>query len=139
MVARSNATWPLVQIEIPIRLRPLNAALRSHVFTNRRHAKEQRQLVAMFLGGHVPILRDATARGARFAVLVTRYAPRQLDAHDGLPGACKHVVDEIAAAIGLDDRDPRIAWSYAQRPAVARPRGVPGAYAVGIEIAEVLA
>ncbi len=60
-------------------------------------------------------------------ITVTRVAPGALDAHDNLPPACKAIVDAIAAWIGLDDRDPRLTWRYAQ----ARDGK---SYAVGIRI-----
>jgi len=59
--------------------------------------------------------RLSTAPALPLTVTVTRVAPgRGLDPHDNLPGACKHVVDAIAAWIGIDDRDPRITWRYDQ-------------------------
>lgn len=33
---------------------------------------------------------------------------------DNLPGAFKHVRDGMADALGIDDGDARLAWSYAQ-------------------------
>lgn len=49
-------------------------------------------------------------------VTITRIANSSgLDPHDGLPASCKQVVDVIARAYGIDDRDPRIAWRYDQR------------------------
>lgn len=55
-------------------------------------------------------------------VLVTRFAPSEgLDRHDGLPASQKHVVDGVADALGIEDNDPRVSWSYAQ---VKGPYGV---------------
>lgn len=48
-------------------------------------------------------------------VTVTRLSPGTLDAHDNLRSACKHVVDGIADAFNVKDRDPRISWRYGQR------------------------
>lgn len=49
-------------------------------------------------------------------VTVTRIAASSgLDPHDGLPASCKPVVDAIAEAFGVDDRDPRVTWRYDQR------------------------
>lgn len=47
-------------------------------------------------------------------ITVERVAKGTLDAHDNLPGACKHVVDAIAEWLGVDDSDSRLAWRYAQ-------------------------
>jgi hypothetical protein len=48
-------------------------------------------------------------------VTFTRVAPgRGLDPEENLPGSCKAVKDEVAAVLGVDDRDPRVAWKYEQ-------------------------
>lgn len=47
-------------------------------------------------------------------VQITRVAPRSLDT-DNLAGACKHVRDGIADALGVDDRHSHlVAYSYSQ-------------------------
>lgn len=49
-------------------------------------------------------------------VTVTRVAPsRGLDPHDGLGAALKGVIDGIADALGIDDRDSRVQWRLLQR------------------------
>jgi hypothetical protein len=49
-------------------------------------------------------------------VLLRRVAPSNgLDRHDNLPGSVKAVVDQIAAWLTIDDRDPRVTWAYDQR------------------------
>lgn len=55
-------------------------------------------------------------------VRIVRLAPAQLD-DDNLARACKAVRDEVAAWLGVDDRDPRVTWVCAQEKA---PRGVYG-------------
>lgn len=60
-------------------------------------------------------------------VLMTRIAPRALD-DDNLRGALKACRDGVADALGVDDRDPRVMWSYDQK------RGRPGEYAVEITV-----
>lgn len=62
-------------------------------------------------------------------VTMTRIAPRFLD-DDNIRGACKAVRDGIADRLGIDDRDPRVAWRYEQR------RGRPKEYAVHVRIEE---
>lgn len=48
-------------------------------------------------------------------VTFTRVAPgRGLDPEENLPGSCKAVKDELAAILGVDDRDPRVTWVYEQ-------------------------
>jgi len=72
------------------------------------NARKQRNLVT-----HA--LRNKPKPALPLVVTVTRVAPGQgLDPHDNLPGACKHVVDTIAAWLAIDDRDERITWRYAQ-------------------------
>lgn len=49
-------------------------------------------------------------------VTITRVAPsRGLDPHDGLGAALKGVIDGVADALGVDDRDPRVVWKLEQR------------------------
>ncbi|MGI9117209.1 MAG: hypothetical protein ACR2JV_06205 [Gaiellales bacterium] len=60
------------------------------------------------------------------AVRITRVAPRRLDA-DNLAASAKHVQDGAALALGIDDGDARVRWTYAQRS------GGPSVYAVEID------
>lgn len=62
-------------------------------------------------------------------VVITRVSPRPLDS-DNLTGSAKHVRDEVAAWLGVDDRDPRVEWLVAQEK---------GPAAVAIEVAPVAA
>ena len=56
-------------------------------------------------------------------VTLTRIAPRQMDG-DNLQGALKGVRDEVAACLGVDDRDARVTWVYGQERGKAREYGV---------------
>lgn len=47
-------------------------------------------------------------------VTLTRMSPGTLDEHDNLPSAFKHIVDQLAAWLGVDDADERVTWKYAQ-------------------------
>lgn len=47
-------------------------------------------------------------------VCLTRHSSGTLDAHDNLPSAFKHIVDELAVWLGVDDADPRVQWRYEQ-------------------------
>jgi hypothetical protein len=60
-------------------------------------------------------------------VTLTRIAPRELD-DDNLSGGFKSVRDGVADWLGIDDRDPRVKWAYAQR------KGAPKQYAAEILI-----
>ena len=58
--------------------------------------------------------RAAVGKGP-WLVTVSRISPGPgVDAHDNLPAAAKHVVDEVAAWLGIDDRSPLVTWRYAQ-------------------------
>lgn len=70
-----------------------------------------------------------TEAGVPLTVALTRVAPRQLD-DDNLRGALKGVRDEVAAMLGVDDRDPVVTWQYAQR------KGKPKEWAVEVRIEE---
>ena len=52
--------------------------------------------------------------GCDAVVTLIRISPRELD-DDNLRGALKHVRDGVADRLGIDDRDPRVEWRYAQR------------------------
>lgn len=60
-------------------------------------------------------------------VKLIRIAPRELDG-DNLQSAFKAVRDGIADRLGMDDRDPRVVWIYAQE------RGKPKEYSARIQI-----
>lgn len=61
-------------------------------------------------------LRRALQGGRRLVVMLERQSRGVLD-DDNLRGAFKGVRDEIALWLGIDDRDPRVRWSYAQQRA----------------------
>jgi hypothetical protein len=89
-----------------------------------KRKKEQRAAVERALGvqRYFP---------AALVVTLTRIAPsaRGLDG-DNLQSAFKAIRDEVADWLGIDDRDPRVSWAYAQE------KGAPKSYAVRIEIRE---
>lgn len=94
-------------IEIRIRTAPGQNA-REHWRDRHRRVKGEREIVAWLLKGKQ---RPALP----CVVLLRRVAPSNgLDAHDNLPGSLKGVVDGIAEWLGIDDRDPRVKWTYAQ-------------------------
>jgi len=59
-------------------------------------------------------------------VIMTRISPRELDEHDNLRSALKHIVDVIADILvpglkaGRADGDKQIEWAYAQRKGLAK-------------------
>ena len=78
--------------------------------------------------GDVGPFRAAAGPGP-WSVTLTRVAPSAgLDAHDNLSASFKAIVDELARWLGVDDRNPRVRWQYAQER---------GPWAVRIRIEEV--
>lgn len=77
---------------------------RDHWQVKRKRAKAQRQMAAAL----VPRF------GLPCVVTLTRVSPRMLD-DDNLQSALKAVRDGVADRLGVDDRDPRVEWRYAQR------------------------
>jgi hypothetical protein len=53
------------------------------------------------------------ALGPLLVVTLTRVAPRELD-DDNLRGALKGVRDQVASALGVDDRSRLVRWDYGQ-------------------------
>ena len=121
----------MIRVVLPLRL-VSEANARCHWSQKARRVKEHRQVTHMALAGAVAAL---PAHALRIQVLVTRIAPRKLDSHDNLRVAAKGVVDGIADALGIDDGDPRMTWSY-QQEIRRKERGVQP-YGVRIEIVTV--
>lgn len=94
---------------------------RGHWAKRAGRAKAQRFTVTLALRARLAKLT------APLTVMLTRVAPRALD-DDNLRGALKAVRDGVADALGIDDRDPRVTYAYAQR------RGTAGQYAVEIAL-----
>ncbi len=67
--------------------------------------------------------------GNGLTVKLTRYAPGTLDSFGNLHSAFKHVVDGIADAYGVNDKDPR--WMF-ETPVQVKTKK--GQYGVRIEI-----
>lgn len=110
-----------VTITLPIRLGSVSN-LREHWSQRAKRAKSHRGSVSLAVAYY------ARELGLPVTVTLTRIAPRALD-DDNLRGALKATRDGIADAFGVDDRDPRITWLYAQR------RGKPREYGLEIAIA----
>lgn len=100
----------MICVSIPLRTaRGLNN--REHHMARHRRVKKERQAVAWALAGK-------TKPSLPVVVTLTRLAPsRGLDEGDNLEGSLKAVRDQIAEWLGVDDRDQRVKWEYAQRRA----------------------
>ena len=83
-----------------------------HWRKRQRRAREQHDIVGCILG---PTAARRAIAQAPLVVTLTRIAPsRGLDEGDNLPSSQKHVRDAVAKVLGIDDRDPRVRWIYAQ-------------------------
>lgn len=108
----------VLTVRLPLATKSLTN-MRTHWAAKARLAKGQRTPVAL-------VMRTAfAAHPAQLpaTVTLTRIAPRTLD-DDNLRGALKSVRDGVADALGLDDRDGRVRWGYAQRKGQARELGI---------------
>jgi fatty acid-binding protein DegV len=63
-------------------------------------------------------------------VTMTRVAPSEGLDDDNLRSALKAVRDQIAAWLGVDDRDPLVRWAYDQKRGAARDYAVEVAFHV---------
>jgi len=98
-----------VIVELPLRLESLSNK-REHWAVRHKRAKAHRSAAYLACKTHpLPCV-----------VTITRIAPRALD-DDNLRHAAKSVRDGIADRLGVDDRDPRVEWRYAQASS-ARPK-----------------
>lgn len=97
-----------------IRLDSLNSIMRIASLRGRlaqaQKAKIQRSMVWLVLtsrfGPRPPKLP--------VCVTITRVAPRKLDSHDNLRASAKHVVDEIAEWLRVDDSSNMVTWRFEQ-------------------------
>lgn len=117
----------LVRVEVPIRTVSESNA-RGHWSRRAKRTRDARGLVKLVLGARVSSAPLRFPSPMLLAVVLTRIAPRALDGHDNLRAALKGCVDGVADWLGIDDRDPRVEWRYAQQRGAARQ------YAVRVEV-----
>lgn len=96
----------LLSFVVPIETKSASN-LREHWSARHRRIKAQRQATAYRTP---PALK---ALGPLLVVTLTRMSPRQLD-DDNLRGALKGVRDQVACALGVDDRSKLVRWEYDQ-------------------------
>lgn len=100
------------QLEIPgVKLESANQSLRGitreAMYGKAAKTKQQRTGVAMCLS------KFGVAPAPPLTITITRVGPRELDG-DNLQGSCKHVRDGVSDWLGVNDRDKRLRWEYAQ-------------------------
>jgi hypothetical protein len=98
-------TLPLSFV-VPIHTESMSNA-RLHWSVKAKKVKAQRQATAYRTP---PALR---ALGPLLVVTLTRVSPRELD-DDNLRGALKSIRDQVASAMGVDDRSKLVRWEYGQ-------------------------
>ncbi len=92
----------MIEFTIPgLRLKSLNS--REHWRVKAKRVKGERSAVIQF------IPREALMAPFPSSVTITRIGPRRLDS-DNAVGSAKHVRDQIAGCLGVDDGDPSITW-----------------------------
>lgn len=97
--------------EIPLRTES-SANLREHYAVKAKRLASERETTALaWLAAGRPVPAFPAV------VTLTRVSPRLLDSGDNLPVSMKAPRDELARGWGIDDRDPRVEWRYAQRKA----------------------
>lgn len=122
MTAQPSPDPRSFEVTIPIKtVSELNA--REHYMQRAKRRKREKSFVYVYV---LPLRQ--TGITAPCAVTLTRVAPsRGLD-QDNLVSSMKAAIDAIASVLGIDDRDPRVTWSYLQR------RGKPREYAVDVKV-----
>ena len=96
-------------LTIPIRtVSALN--VREHPMARHRRVKAERKATAWVLAPATKLEKLPAA------VRLTRVGPSDgLDEGDNLNSSMKGVRDQVAEWLGINDRDPRVKWVYAQR------------------------
>jgi len=112
-----------VNILLPIRIES-EANVREHWAVRSKRTREHRSTACLMVSPH---RRSILSLGTPITVTLTRIAPRDLD-DDNLARGFKAVRDGVADALGMDDRDRRLKWAYAQ------DRGGAGEYAAWVEV-----
>jgi hypothetical protein len=106
----------MIEVELPLRVESV-ANLREHWAVKGKRTTLHRHTACTLVPAHpLPVV-----------VTLTRIAPRRLD-DDNLRSGFKAIRDGIADRLGVDDRDPRIEWRYAEK------RGKPKQYAALVRI-----
>lgn len=113
---------PLIAFTLPgLRVHSPNGT-HGHWRTKANRVKAERNNVRLFW--HLTKGREKLPRPP-YGVQLTRIGPRTMD-DDNVQGALKHVRDEVAARLGVDDGDEsKVSWQYGQ---------LKGPYAVRIEV-----
>jgi len=99
---------PVIETHIPVKT-VSEANNHAHWRYRARRARAQRHTTRLALSSH--LARAAVALPC--VVSLTRLSTRTLD-DDNLRGSLKHVRDEVAAWLGVNDADPVVQYKYGQ-------------------------
>lgn len=105
-----------IEVMLPLKLVSEANGSHGHWAAKARRVKAQRLAVATLV--RRPLRRVALP----CTVTITRIAPRAFD-DDNLVRSAKAVRDQIAAELGINDRDPRVTWRVEQRKGGVRQYG----------------
>lgn len=104
-------------ITVTIPLKTVSEANRhEHWRARQKRAKGQRECARAYTLVHIGHLGTIFRHVPPLIVTITRLSARELDS-DNLASSQKAVRDGVADALGIDDRDPRVTWIYAQEKA----------------------
>jgi len=95
---------------------------RAHWRARHERHRDQRLHTSMWM--RKMLHRDHVKLSLPAVVTLTRIAHRKLDDGDNLPMSLKHVRDEIAAQLGVDDANPLITYQYKQEKCLRGKYGV---------------
>ena len=129
MTARFLTFTIPIRVKNPGNMRPTNTRLGAVI--QRRERTKQHQAACFWTRHAMCQALVGPPQLVPCRVTLTRVGAGRLDPHDGLPSACKYIVDGIAEALGVDDGGPAVSWSYEQRKAP------PKTYAVDVRIERV--
>jgi hypothetical protein len=104
----------LLEVRVP-QVLGVNQNARGHWQTKGRLIKEARAAVSLVLSQHRPPPLPLT-------VVMVRCAPRLCD-DDNAVASCKQTRDAVADWLGIDDRDPRVAWKVEQSKVPRKEQG----------------
>ena len=114
------------RVVLPIRL-PSFSNTRYHHMALHRVKDGHKTAAALALRGPVRGLQ------APLRIVLTRIGPKRLDPGN-IEGSFKGIQDGVAAALHIDDGDPRLKWVYEQRCAEPDELGLSRGYGVVIEV-----
>lgn len=110
----------MIRVELPLKTVSL-LNMREHFRVAAKRKAQHRECVRL-------LMRGQKAPALPVTVTLTRVSAGTMDEHDNLPSCFKHIVDELAVWLGIDDADKRVTWKYGQQKCKA------GSFSVIVEV-----